>query len=523
MPPLLMRVSDYIVYAAASFPTREALISAEHCVTYRELQENMDAIAAALIASGVRKGDRIATHAPPCPQFLELFLAAASIGAIWVGLNPKYSARELAHPIQDCAPSLIFTRREMDGRAYAEELQDIVVKASSDAEIICLPRKDSGEDAEWAAFLRRGEEIAKTQLDERRSGVIGEDVCLIVYTSGTTGTPKGAMLTHRGLIYCSHTDARYNLDSTGQRILCNFPINHIACVGDVCMTTLVIGGTIIFMETFDPRGVLETVERRGVTHLGQIPAMLQMELAVENFSAFDLGSLKQIIWGGNAASIDLVHRLRKICPNLANVYGMTETTGNILFARGEDLPDQVLASTVGREPPEYEVGVFVGDGKPAKIGEVGEIHARGPYLMKGYWDNEAATHAAFTADGWLRTGDLATRTPEGYISIVGRRSEMYKSGGYNIYPAEVEQVIEAHPGVAMAAVIGIPDPLYAEVGLAFIVSKADNLGSGAVREHCRTRLANYKIPKQFVFLDAMPMLANGKIDRLALKAQQLPE
>lgn len=512
LPPDLPFIHDYIRHAAALYPDRDALISETETLSYAEANDQVDQIAKALMAAGIEKGDRVATLLPPSPQFFLIFLATASIGAIWVGLNPKYSKRELAHPINDCTPKIILARFNIEDRDYADDLTSI----ASAANLIAL----GGNESSYNCFIKTGvSKISNEALIERRSTIHPADSCLIVYTSGTSGAPKGAMLTHQSLTYCGFTDAKYNLHTENQKILCNFPINHIACVGDVCCTTLVVGGTTVFMETFDPAGILSVINEHNITLLGQIPVMLHMTLTHPNFDPNKLASLKQIFWGGNPASIDLVKRLRALCPNLANVYGMTETTGNVIFARGGDFSDEDLAGTVGFAPPEYEVDLFDEYGEPVKYGQVGEIHVRGPFVMVGYWNNDAATREAFTADGWLRTGDLATRSKDGLVSVVGRRSEMFKSGGYNVYPAEVEQAIEVHEHVSMAAVVGVPDEKYFEVGHAYIIPTYPGLTSDDIRAHCQSLLANYKIPKEFMILPELPLLPNGKVDKKALKIQ----
>lgn len=517
LPPNLPLIHNYLSHGAVAFPERIALTGDGVRFSYAEAWKEVDSIAAALLAAGVNKGDRVATLLPPCPQFFLIFLATASIGAIWVGLNPKYSRPELTHPINDCAPRLIFARLQIGGRDYGEDLNAI----RGEARIVGLDASlGSGDLETYWGFLEAGASADTDEaLSARRADITPGDPCLIVYTSGTSGAPKGAMLTHQGLTYCGRTDAKYNLHADGQKILCNFPINHIACVGDICCTTLVVGGTIIFMETFDPAGVSSVIEEHQITHLGQIPVMLQMTLSEPSFDPEKLTSLRQIFWGGNPASIDLVRRLRLLAPDLCNVYGMTETTGNVLFARGPNLSDENLANTVGFAPREYEIELFGENGGAVSPGELGEIHVRGEFLMAGYWNNDAATRGAFTADGWLRTGDLASRSEDGLISIVGRRSEMFKSGGYNVYPAEVEQAIEAHPDIEMAAVVGVPDDVYFEVGHAFIIADNADMTPETMRRHCKSQLANYKIPKQFVFLKTLPLLPNGKVDKKALKDQ----
>lgn len=521
MPPLLQRVDEYVRHGANHFPDRTAFIETNNIISFAEAAAQIDDIARALLAYGVQPGDRVATLAAPCPRAFMLFLATASIGAYWFGMNPRYSQRELQHLLTDARPVILFFEPHIDGRDFRTDLQRILDQTGSTTQTMELP--DTGtQSAQWTDFLNKGDTITLDALYDRRRTISARDVCLVVYTSGTTGKPKGAMLSHYGLIYCSRTDARYNLNSDGQRMLCNFPINHIACIGDVCMTTLVVGGTIVFMRTFDPPGILQAIHLHRITHLGQIPAMLQMILTHPEMATADLQSLRTILWGGNPASVSLIQSMRSLAPTITNVYGLTETTGNIIFARGE-LSLEQFANTIGNAPPEYEVELFSDNDLPVPDGEVGEIRVRGEFVMNGYWDNDGATRAAFTDAGWLQTGDLAFRRPDGLITLVGRRSDMFKSGGYNIYPAEVEQVIETYPGVLAAAVLSVTDPLYSEVGVAFVICNSPELDEQSLRRHSRELLANYKIPKYFKFVGQMPMLPNGKVDKRALLAQHYEE
>ena len=515
MPPHLGRISDYLIYGARTYPDRAAFIEDGLVRTYGAAAAEVDLIARALIASGVGPGDRVATLAAPGMVAYQLFLATAMIGACWCGLNPRHSPHELAHPLTDAAPVLVFSEAGMPPRRYHDEIRSILALKVPAARLVVLPEEDSNAGS-WREFIDSGKAVSDADLEQRVAGVATDDPCLIIYTSGTSGIPKGAVLTHYGLVFCSLTDARYNLEADGQVMLCNFPINHIASIGDVCSTTLVIGGTIVFMRVFDPPGILEAIARHRITHLGQIPAMFQMILADPVFQTADLSSLRVVMWGGNPASADLVRRLRATGVRLCNVYGMTETTGNVIFARG-DLSDEQFSASIGVPPPEYEVCILREDETLAEEGETGELHVRGRFVMQAYWRNPEATRAAFTSAGWFRTGDLARRRSDGLIELVGRRSDMFKSGGYNIYPAEIEQAIEAHPDVSLAVVVGVPDPLYSETGTAFVVLSRPGTDGDALQVHCRSRLANYKIPKRFFILESLPMLANGKVDRRALR------
>ncbi|MEZ4586074.1 MAG: AMP-binding protein [Gemmatimonadales bacterium] len=342
-------------------------------------------------------------------------------------------------------------------------------------------------------------------------------VCLIVYTSGTTGRPKGAMITHQGLVHVARVQ-RAIWPVEPLRMINNLPVNHIGCVGDITADTLVAGGTLIFQEEFDPGQMLRTVEDERVTLFGHIPTALQLVVGHPDWERTDFSSVQLIIWEGAAAPIDLIEALRAKCPSLANAYGMTETVGSVTFTFDATETD-VLASSVGWPVPEYQVRIATAEGASVAPGDPGEVQVKGGFVTVGYWRRPKETQELFTEDGWLRTGDLAVERPDGAYQLIGRLKEMFKSGGYNVYPREIEQVLESHPAVAGAAVIGVSDPLYAEVGHAFVLLHPGRaIESDALLRHCREQLANYKVPKRLTLVDGFPMLPVGKVDKQALKA-----
>jgi fatty-acyl-CoA synthase len=327
------------------------------------------------------------------------------------------------------------------------------------------------------------------------------------------------MISHHGLVHCSKVQWERWRTREPLRILCNFPINHVACTGDVCSYALVAGGTIVFMESFDPAGTLDAIERERLNVWGGVPTMLQLCAAVPDFDRRDLSSVELILWSGAAAPRSLLERLSCRGAKLATSYGMTETTGSVTYSDpGADL--DTLAETIGRPHPSYQVRLAKEDGRPCAAGEEGEIQVRGDFIMLGYWNRPDATAAAIEADGWLHTGDVAVAREDGNWRIVGRRSQMYKSGGYNVYPREIEIALESHPAVAMAAVVPVPDPLYQEVGHAFVVPRgAAEPAEEELRAFLRERLANYKVPKRLFVRGQLPMLPVGKVDRVRLAAE----
>jgi len=514
-PPRLTRISDYLFHWAERRPGALAMALGEQRLTYAEASQQVRALSRALLASGVGKGDRVAMLCTPRPEFWLTFLACADLGAIWLGLNPRYTTRELRYVVDDSRPRLLLALTEWEGRDYRPDLAALAADRP-ELRLVTLGGP-TANSTPFRDFATEGAALPDTDRLEAREAVGGRDPALIVYTSGTTGQPKGAMLTHVGLVYCFTT--QYLRMAAAPFVgLCNLPINHVGCVGDLCCTPLVGGGAIHFMERVDPAGILRLVAREQITFLGQVPTIFQLLAALPEFPTADLSSLQLVSWGGAAMPRDLIELYRRrTAAKLMVVYGLTEGTGSITYS-DVDADVDTLATTIGRPDPLLNVRLVAADGRPCGVGEEGEIQLRHDSVMAGYFNRPEATAEAFTADGHLRTGDVAVRRPDGYLRLVGRLKEMYKSGGYNVYPREIETCLESHPAVAMAAVIGVPDPTFQEVGHAFVLPHPGAAPDPAeLTGWCRARLANYKVPKRITVAGTLPMLPVGKIDKQALK------
>jgi acyl-CoA synthetase (AMP-forming)/AMP-acid ligase II len=501
LPPSLPRLDLYVARHAERTPDAPALSCGDLRWDYAELHRRIEACAAAMIAAGVAKGDRVATLQTPHPEFVVAFLSTVSIGAIWVGLNPRYRIDEIRHVIDDAAPALLLARARIGSRDFAPELEAL----AADTPIV-LFEDDAGiaGTRTMADFLAAGTS-AQSLLADRRAGLCAIDPCLIVYTSGSTGKPKGALLHHRGI--GDFSLAQNRLWPVSPYVAVNyFPINHIGCVIDCLMPAIIAGGATCFMETFDPGDCLALMEREGATIWASVPSVFAMQLALPDFARYDLGAVQLVVWEGAAMPADLLPPLIAICPRLATNYGMTET-GSAITALAPTDDIDLLAGSVGPAFPDVEIRL-----------DQGEILVRSPFDMIGYWNNPEATAAAFTEDGFFRTGDLGEQRADGRYRLIGRLKEMYKSGGYNVFPREVESVIEAHPAVAQAAVVAASDPIWQEVGIAF-VSGTPDLTEAALEQWCRVRLANYKLPKRFILREQLPLLPIGKIDKPALAAE----
>jgi acyl-CoA synthetase (AMP-forming)/AMP-acid ligase II len=456
-------------YAAAA-PDREAIVFGGTRLSYAALDALVDRCAAALLQAGVRLGDRVAMLTTPRPEFAIVLLAAQRIGAIWVGLNTRYRLPELRHILDDCTPAILFSVcRTPEQRLFEPDLCALAAEGRGLQRIVTLEGAIEGVSDTFEAFLASG-----AAQDFAAATAQPDDPTVIVYTSGTTGRPKGALLAHRNLIYCyeqvSRSFAGKEHLREGLRILCNLPPNHIGCISEMLGNAIIRGGTVVFAERFDPAEAGALIARERITLFGGVPVMLEAMFAHPAFTGADLSSVRAIGWGGAPAARDLVRRMKAMGAHLFTNYGLTEG-GAVVSATGPDDGVDDLAGTVGRPDASGDHRIVGDDGLDVPIGGSGEIWLRGPGVFLGYWGNPAATEAATAPGGWLRTSDIAHARADGAWVLEGRKADMFKSGGFNVYPREIELALEEHPDVAYAAVIAVPDAQYFEVGAAFVAAK----------------------------------------------------
>ncbi len=511
---VLPRLPDYVARYAQATPDSVAVVSGEQRLSYAELETSVDRWSRALLAAGVGKGDRVAMLSTPRAEFWIAFLAASRIGAIWVGLNPRYTVRECEYVVDDAEPSVLISIAAFDGTSYQAHVTALTT-AHPAMRVVAIDGELSGCES-LDAFLDGGSQIPDEALRAATDVVQTTDPCLIVYTSGSTGSPKGAVLTHYGLSYGATLQTTH-FELEDPSLVVSFPINHVASVADTCATTLVKGGKIVFQEQFDPAASVSATARERCTMMGGVPTMFQMQLATEEFANADLSAVKMILWGGAAMPTETIGQLRALGARLVTAYGMTETATHVTYTDA-DADFDVLSTTVGRPDPHCRFRIATADGNPSSESNTGEIQLKADFLLSEYWRRDAATREARTADGWFRTGDVGFIRPDGNVRLVGRMSDMFKSGGYNVYPREIETVLEQHPAVGLAAVVGVPDDLYQEVGCAWVRREGGaDVDADALRNWCRDRLANYKVPKSFRIVDELPLLPVGKVDKTALR------
>lgn len=503
--PRLTSFTDYLDLYARARPDADAVWHAGTLLSYRALAEQVDAMAGSLAAAGLRAGDRVAVLSTPRPEYLVTLLAAFRLGAVWVGLNPKYTYRELAHVVADSRPRLILSIARAEGREFDTDIARLASEFAVEGRYVI------GDDGPTPALHRLPAPVPFV-----RHPVAPGDAATIVYTSGSSGTPKGAVLSHRGLVYASVVEAEMN-EVPHPRVPCNLPINHVACIADLTGTTLAAGGMLALLDSFDPAEILELIERLKLTNLMSVPTVLQLIVMQPDFDWRDLSSLRLVAWGGAPLPIEVIRVYRRLGVQLMTVYGMTETIASITFT-ARDASDEVLAETVGHFDPGMQVRLADEQDRAVAVGEQGEVQVRHEGLFLEYFGRPDATAAAYSADGWFKTGDVGVLRPDGNLRLVGRRSDMIKSGGYNVYPREIELCLESRGDVALAAVIGRPDEKFGEVAVAYVVPQPGTRPDPeCLKAFCRDQLANYKVPKDFVIVDELPLLPVGKVDKQELR------
>ena len=515
-PLLGETIGDGLRRTVARFPHREAFVDSAKGVrlTYRELWDAVDRVARGLMALGVGRGERVGIWSPNRHEWLLVQFATARIGAILVNVNPAYKTAELGYTLRQAGVSLLIMAegfRKTDYRPMIEEVRGACPE---------LRRVILFED-DWDELLARAETVTPEALRAREALLQFDDPINIQYTSGTTGRPKGATLTHHNILnngFFVGEALRY----TERDRVC-IPVPYYHCFGMVvgnlaCVThgaCMVIPG-----ESFDPEAVLATVEAERCTSLYGVPTMFIAELNHERFDAYDLSSLRTGMMAGAPCPIETMREVmtRMHMPEVAIAYGMTETSP-VSTQTAPDDPVEKRVTTVGRVFPHVEIKIVDPEsGAVVPRGERGELCTRGYSVMRGYWDDEAATREAIDEAGWIHSGDLAVMDEEGYVSIVGRIKEMIIRGGENIYPREIEEYLMEHPGVEVAQVIGVPSEKYGEEVMAWIKTKPGvTLTAEDLHAYCKGRIATYKIPKYWKFVDAFPLTVTGKVQKFRMR------
>ncbi|MGW2741610.1 o-succinylbenzoate--CoA ligase [Streptomyces sp. NPDC001450] len=471
---------------ARKTPHRTALVHGDRSTDYRTLHTRTSRLARVLRARGVRRGDRVAYLGPNHPAYLETLFAAGLLGAVFVPLNTRLAGPELAYQLADSGARVLVHAPSRTVLPDAPEVRTYVEVGAEYEEL--LTSADDGP------------------IDEP---VTPDDTCIIMYTSGTTGRPKGAMLTHGNLTW-NAINVLVDTDLTAdERALVCAPLFHTAGLNMLTLPVLLKGGTCVLVESFDPHATFDLVERHRITFMFGVPTMFERIARHPRWPAADLSSLRILTCGGSPVPTPLIATYQQRGLTFLQGYGMTEAAPGTLFLDAEHAVSKAGSAGV----PHFfsDVRVVRPDLTPVDVGETGEVVVRGPHVMSGYWGLPEESAASFAA-GWFRSGDAARVDADGYVHIVDRMKDMIISGGENVYPAEIEDLLLAHSGVAECAVIGVPDDKWGEVPRAVVVPEAGvDLDPDEVLASLAGRLAKYKIPKSLVVADELPRTASGKL------------
>ena len=503
-----MNLGYLLANATAKYPGATALVATEGRFTFSELERRSAALAGALLAQGFSPGDRVAFLFHNCARLVETYLAVVRAGLVATPLNFRFTPRELIHLINDSGSRAL---------VYAPGFQDHVEAMAGQipgVELLVRPGGANDPPAlDYEEFLAGGGRPSTWPLVEEGRP------CQIMYTSGTTGRPKGAVITHRNVIWNLHNTIHGREDRAGQRSLIVGPLYHTAALNNHLTIQLALGGLSVLIEKFEPQELLRIIQEEKATVVSGSPAMYNLLLSHPRAGDYDTSSITKCTAGADKLPMETKRRLMKFFPKLEgiyDVYGCTEASPSITILSARDSLERDLS--VGRALPFLNARLMDPQGALVPPGEVGELVCQGPNVMQGY-HNQPQASAEALKDGWLHTGDLARMDQDGFFYIVDRKKDMIVSGGENIYPRELEEVLFSHPQVEDVAVVGMPDPLWGESVRAVIVARpGSNLDQEQVIEFCRQHLAGYKKPRRVDFVAELPRNASGKVLKRKLQA-----
>jgi fatty-acyl-CoA synthase len=541
-PLIGQTIGDFFDAICATHAGQEALVSCHQGIrwTYGELHARVDELARALIGLDIHKGDRVGIWSPSHAEWVVTQFAAAKIGAILVNVNPAYRVHELEYSLRQSGCSTLIIAPPFKTTDYAALLGELCpeLAGSRPGELHAAklpelrtvvafgPQRLAGA-YHWEEVRSYAKGVTPDALAARQREQEFDDPTDIQYTSGTTGLPKGATLSHHGILNNTLAFGAYLRFSDQDRLCVTFPFFHTGGMVYSNLLCVAYGATIVIpAPVFDAQATLETIAAERCTALHGAPTMFIAELNHPDFDRFDLSSLRTGLMAGAPCPIEVTKQViaRMHLPDLVIGYGMTELSPACTMTSLND-PFEQRVSTVGRVFPQVECKIVDPvTGRIVPRGTPGEILARGYNVMLGYWNDPKTTAAAIDAARWMHTGDLATMDEAGYVNIVGRSKDMIIRGGENVYPREIEEFLYTHPAVADVQVIGVPDEKYGEEIMAWVrVKDGQRVSADDLRDFCRGEIAHYKIPRFWKFVDAFPMTVSGKVQKFKLREAAIAE
>ncbi len=515
-------------------PASEFIIFQGQRLTRRQVFSRVEQLAAGLQALGVRKGDRVATLLPACPEAVYSIFLPSVLGTVSVPLNPFLGEHELRHILSDCGARVVITTRNWYGQDYPMMLANLLPDLP-DLDYVLVRET---RDGDGRTFLPLSQ-VMSPGKPLRRTSLSGSDPIIIFYTSGTTGRPKGALHTHGGMwgILARSAGARLDLSPLRCLLLPFSPYQFAGLFG--IGVTLLAGGKVILMDHFDPQQMLEYIQRERVSQIGGAPTMYRWLLLTPGQERYDLSSLERLTFSAEPMPFDLARSLheRMRC-RLENFYGTTESL--LISWTGMDDSWERAASTVGRPVPGARVRILDDERRPLRVGERGEVAVQTSQMMSGYHNDPELTAHVLDAEGWFYTGDIGYFGEDGYLRLVDRKSDLILRGGQNIYPLEIEQYLERHPSIRRAAVIGVPlsvpslrsgagpsagrGEMDGEAVMAFLEPQPGaRLTATEVLNFCRGQIAPFKIPERIRFVERLPTTATNKVQKFKLREMAAQE
>ena len=524
LTPLLgQTIGESLNRAAAQFGHRDALISCHQKLTYTysDLLQVVNRAARALLHLGVDRGDRVGIWSPNAAEWMISQFAAAKVGAILVNVNPSYQLRELEYALTQSGMTVLIAARRFRKSDYVDMLSSLMPHIPSLRHLIYLGTDASPGATSWSDFIELGDRVDDAALAAREQGLQFDDPINIQYTSGTTGAPKGATLSHHNILNNGFLVGEVLKYSEADRICVPVPFYH--CFGCVMANLAAVshGAAIVLpAESFDPEATLQAIETHRCTSIYGVPTMFIAELEHPSFGKTRLASLRTGIMAGAPCPVEVMKQVmeRMHIPEITICYGMTETSP-VSFQSAVDDPIEARVSTVGRIHPHLECKIVdPATGAVVPRGTAGELCTRGYSVMLGYWENAAATADSIDAAQWMHTGDLAVMRDDGYVNISGRIKDMIIRGGENVYPREIEEFLYSHPKVSDVQVIGVPDVRYGEEICAWVrLREGEEATDEELRTYCRGQIAGYKIPRYIRFTTEFPTTVTGKIQKFKMR------
>ena len=493
------------------------MISGDRRISYGELDEASDKLAKAFLKLGVGRGDVVATLLPPCVEYVYVYVAAAKIGAVLLPLDLREKPPDLIGKTNELKAKIFITLNNFAGVDIGSQAISLKRYVPSVEYFILSRGMPSNAPENYISFEKLFEEDYREyddKLDNAMKNVDPDDAFLIIYTGGTTGKPKGAVLTQKSCILMSLSIIdRWRI--TDKDVLDLWaPPSHVGGSTEGLLTALISGMRLIIIEYYRPDVILKNLEKHKVTIHGGVPTTIQMETSLPNFNEYDRSSLRLIAAGGGFFPPELMDKVMHYGPNVigVNTYGLTEASGYVTLSTPDD-PYEIRLRSVGKPVKNVEVKIVDDDGNKLSSRESGEIFIKGSIVMKSYLNDEESKKV-FTEDRWLKTGDIGYLDENGYLYLIGRKKLMYKTAGYSVYPERIENYLIKHPNILLAAVIGVSDKVYGTVGIAFVVPKPGvKLTEDDLKKYCEKSLAEYEVPRKFIIRESLPLTSLGKIDK----------